>query len=254
MIIRNKNIVKLERLVSDNSPLILTAVGVVGTVTTAVLTGKASIKAFEDTHAVSHEDEIIALNLTKVEVVKRVWKHFIPAVATGSLTIAAIVGANRIGTRRAAALASVYAVTEKAYAEYKDKVIETIGEKKEQKVRDEIAQDRVSKLPGANEVIIMGTDVLCCDLLSGRYFESTMEDLKKAQNDLNYRILNDSYASLSDFYNLIGLSSTKYSEETGWRSYEPLELQFSTTLADDMRPCLAISFNIEPIRNYYKVN
>lgn len=253
--IRNKNIIKLERLVSDNSPLILTAVGVVGTVTTAVLTGKASIKAYQEIEAERSAQLIPEGWPTKKSfLVKRTWKYFIPALATGSLTIAAIVGSNRIGTRRAGALAAAYAVTEKAYAEYKDKVIETIGEKKEQKVRDEIAQDRVNKLPGANEVIIMGTDVLCCDLLSGRYFESTMEDLKKAQNDLNYRILNDSYASLSDFYNLIGLSSTKYSDEVGWKSYEPLELQFSTTLADDMRPCLAINFNIEPIRNYYKVN
>jgi hypothetical protein len=61
------------------------------------------------------------------------------------------------------------------------------------------------------------------------------------------------YASLSDFYHLIGLPSTSFSDEVGWTSDKLLELEISTVLSEDERPCLSIGFNVAPIRNYYKI-
>jgi len=66
-------------------------------------------------------------------------------------------------------------------------------------------------------------------------------------------VLNDFYASLSDFYDLIGLPTTSFSDEVGWNSDRLLELQFSTVLSDDGRPCISIDFRTVPIRDYYKV-
>lgn len=79
-----------------------------------------------------------------------------------------------------------------------------------------------------------------------------MEELKAAQNKINYRLNNDGYASLTDFYNEIGLSRTKFSDEIGWSSMSQLELEFTTALTDDQRPCLAVTFRTEPIRDYYQ--
>jgi hypothetical protein len=90
-------------------------------------------------------------------------------------------------------------------------------------------------------------------MYTGRYFQSSMESLKKAQNDLNYKILNSYYASLTDFYNLIGLSRTTTSDDVGWNSDEMLELRFSTIMSDDQRPCIAIDFKVAPIRGYFRV-
>lgn len=245
-----------QRLISDRSPLILTAVGVTGTITTAVLSGKASFKAADLIQRHNEEQDIHDLWMDPKEKVKLVWKLYIPPAATLALTISSIVFANQIGTRRAAAIAAAYGVSEKAFSEYKEKVLEKMGENKERGIRDEVAQDRVTKNPPVDSLVVMtgAGDVLCYESYTGRYFLSSMEALKSAQNNLNYVINNNYYASLSDFFDLIGLERTKLSDEVGWNSDELLEVNFSTTLAEGGKPCLVLDFKVVPIREYSRVH
>lgn len=250
---------KAEKLAVDNSPAILTAIGVTGTLTTAFLTGKASFKAAEiiadEQYQMDHNQVEVRNELESKEKLVLVWKLYIPAVGTGFLTVVCIIFANHIGTRRAAAVAAAYTISEKAFSEYKEKVVERLGTPKEQKIRDEVAQDRVNKNPGGRDIVVTGGgEVLCYEAFTGRYFKSDMETLKKAQNDLNYTILNDGYASLSDFYSKIDLPGTSFSEEVGWTSDKLLELNFSTVLSEDGRPCISIDFMTAPVRDYYKLN
>ena len=254
---------RAEKFTIDNSPLILTAVGVTGTLTTAYLTGKASFKAahiledaLDDKRTEIQTDIPRGIpSLSGKEKFCLVWQLYIPAAGTGIITVVAIVAANRIGTRRAAAVAAAYSISERAFAEYREKVLEKVGESKERSVRDDLAQDRVNRNPVADREVIItgGGDVLCYDAFTGRYFKSDMETLKKAQNDLNYRVLNDYYASLSDFYNLIELPTTSFSDEVGWNSNRLLELKFSTVLSEDGRPCISIEFDVDPVRDYYRI-
>jgi hypothetical protein len=247
-----------ENFITDNSPTILTALGVTGALTTAFFTGKASFKARDIIDNEQYRLDLCPERhiLEPKEKAKLVWKVYIPAVGTAVITVVCIVSANRIGTRRAAALASALTISEKAIGEYKDKVLEKLGSAKEQKIRDEIAQDRANQNPvGSNEIVIIGTgESLCYDEYSSRYFKSDMETLKKGQNDINYTVLNEGSASLGDFYKKIGLSSTEYSEEVGWTTDELLELRFTTIISDDQRPCISISFKSKPIRNYYRIH
>jgi hypothetical protein len=238
------------KFTADNSPAILTAIAVTGTLTTALLTGRATLKAADILR-----DESQALE--PKEKVALVWKFYVPATASACATIVCIILANRIGTRRAAGLAAVYAISEKAFDEYKHKVAEKFGESQERELRDEIAQDQVTRTSNLSEMVIIGGgSVLCYDAFTGRYFLSDMEALRKAQNDLNHKVLNDYYASLTDFYDLIGLPRTSYSDEVGWNSDSQLELQFSTVLSEDGRPCLSVDFKegMTPIRDYYRVS
>lgn len=247
---------RTEKLAIDNSPTILTAVAVVGSLSTAYLTGKASFKAaklIEDDRFRRSLHEMGRPAETK-DKVKLVWKEYIPPAAVGSLTVMCIVGANRIGSKRAAAMAAAYSISEKAFTEYREKVVEKIGKNKERGYRDEIAQEQIDRNPvSSKEVIITGNgDVLCYDAYSGRYFNSKMETLKQAQNDTNYQVLSQGYASLSDFYERVGLPATDASEEVGWTVDKKLELEFSTTLSDDGRPCISFSFYVAPMRNYFR--
>lgn len=248
------------KLANENSPAILTAIGVTGALTTAYLTGKASFKAAEILREAEEDQNRKAFNdpdvfpLEPREKFELVWKQFVPAAGMAALTVAAIISANHIGTRRAAAIASAYTLSEKAFEEYKGKVLTKFGEKKEQTVRDEIAQDQVKAraLNQSKLVVVNGGDVLCFDQRTGRYFNSSLEALKKAQNDTNHIIINDSYASLTDFYDNVGLPATDESEEVGWNSDKLLELEFSTVLSEDGRPCLAVGFMVKPKPGYSK--
>jgi len=246
-----------EKFTTDHSPQILTGIAVAGTVATAYLTGKAAIKAYrlvERENAERYKSNDDLPDLETLEQVKLTWKLFVPPVTTGVLTVAAIITANQIGTRRAAAIAAAYAVSEKAYSEYKEKVVEKLGETKERALKAEIAQEQVRSNPVTENHIHVtgGGKVLCFEPYTARYFMSDMETLKKAQNDLNYMVLNHYYASLSDFYDLIGLERTIVSDDMGWNSDKLLELEFDTVLADD-QPCLVMRYHVDPIRGYSRV-
>jgi hypothetical protein len=243
-------------VLAKNSPGILTGLAVAGTVATAYLTGRASFKAAQILD--DHETRVIRDHeepLTAKEKVYYTWKLFIPGTAVGTGTIAAIILANRIGARRAAALLAAYAISERAYEEYKDKIIEKIGERKESAYRDEIAQDRVTKYPPPSDLLWdeETNSVLCCDLFTGRYFFSDMESLRRAENDINYMINSSYYASLTDFYERVGLEKTSMSDDFGWNADKLLELHFATALTPGGRPCLTFNFRVMPIRGYARV-
>lgn len=252
---------RVETLIARNSPVILTGIGVAGTITTAYLAGTASFKAaliLEDAqkskwHSRPDNSSREDYMLDAKEKAEMVWKLYIPAVTTATLTCAAIIGANRIGTRRAAAIAAAYQISERAFDEYKDKVVEKLGETAERQVRDEVAQERVEKNPPKNtEVIITGVgEVLCYDSITGRYFKSDMERLRKAQNDLNEKLINEVYASLTDFYELVNLPGTPYSNEIGWNTEKLLELDFSTTLSEGGVPCISVDYTPTPKPEYW---
>lgn len=253
-------------LLKDYSPAILTGIGVTGTITTAYLTGQASFKAArliaEEEHAKltgpysdntvltkSSSDNLI---LTKSQKVKLVWKFYIPPVGVGATTIASIILANRVASTKIAALAAASSISERALQEYKEKIVEKIGEKQERNARDEIAQDRINKNPmPSREVILAGTgQVLCYDMHTGRYFVSTMEDIKRAENKINFELNHYMHASASEFYDEIGLPATTYTDNVGWNSDKPLEVVFSSTLTSDSKPCLAIDFKNPPTTEY----
>lgn len=243
---------RAERVLANNSPALLTAVGVAGTLTTAYLTGKATIKA---THLVCDERDVLLLpptsSMNPKWVIAQTWKFYIPAASTAVITVAAIICANRIGSKRAAAVAAAYSLSEKAWAEYREKVIEKVGDKKEQTFRDELAQERVVKDPVSNHDVIVLTSegVLCREDMTGRYFMSTLQILEKARNDTNYQILHQNEASLSDFYDRIGIDHTAMSDNVGWTSQgKQLELLISTALTEDSRPCLTLGYSVTPIR------
>ena len=246
---------QVEKYTIDNAPSICTAIGVVGVVSTALLTAKATVKAMNIVAEAHYPDEGPRVDLDNWDKTKLVWLEFVPAVGTGAVAIAAIIGANRIGSKRAAAMAAAYSISEKAFAEYRDKVVEKIGEKKEKSVSESVAQDRIDRDPVTKRevAVVGGGDVLCYDSLTGRYFKSDVETLRRAENDVNRDILNYSYVSLSEFFDKIGLPTTAISEELGWNLDTKFELKFDTGLSDDGRPCLVLNYRTQPIRNYFRM-
>ena len=248
------------KIARDNSPAILTAIGVTGVVTTAYLTGKATFKAAEilNQEHIKRFDEadVTGEDIKPIELQEKfelVWKLYIPAAGSAVMTANAIIFANRIGNRRVAALISAYNISEKAFEEYREKVLEKMGPKREQTVKDEIAQDRVNKNPVSKSQLVViqnGGTTLCMDLHSGRYFNSDMETIRKAVNDLNSQVINESYASLTDFWDRLGLPRTAESDEIGWSTDRLLEVDYSATLDEHGKPCMTIGFRASPIRGY----
>lgn len=246
---------------SKHSPEILTGIGIAGMITTTVLAVKATPKALElieekkkelfKIDADSYED----CELTAVDTIKVAWKPYIPSIVTGVCSMACLIGASSVSSRRNAALATAYQLSRTALSDYKDKVVETIGEEKEKIIKDKIAEDKVKSKPAKNSEIILTEkgNTLCFDAISGRYFKSDPEQIRKVENIINRRLLHESYVSLNEFYDELGLKHTDIGKDLGWSSEDGyLELYLSPILAEDDRPCLAIEYSLAPRYNYYK--
>lgn len=244
-----------EKFVTDNSPGILTGLGVAGTITTVALTVREGFRVGMDAstqyHEALREGEPLPKHLLDMKhIAKTYWKEFIPAGVSGVATVTCIIAANHIGTRRTAAIAAAFKLSEQLTEEYKERVVKTLGGQKEEKMRSELAGDRMARAGGGETIIISGSESLFYDAMSGRFFQAEMENIRKAINDINFKVNNYYCASLTDFYELIGLRGTSFSDEVGWNTDELLDVQFSAALLEGNRPAVQISFNNVPIRGY----
>ena len=242
----------VRTVMKKHSPEILTGIGIAGMITTTVMAVKATPKAL--TLIEEKKEEQNTEKLTVVETVKTAWYYYIPTAITGTISILCLIGASSSNARRNAALATAYTLSESAFKEYKDKVVEVIGEKKAQSVRDLAAKDKIEKNPvSKNEVIITNKgDMLCYDAISGRYFKSDIDKLKKAENKLNKMMLNEMSVSLNDFYYEIGMDGIGIGDNIGWsinRGF--IELNFSSQLTEDGTPCLVVDYSVVPDYEYY---
>lgn len=256
------------KFLSDNSPSILTGIAVAGVVSTTVLAVKATPAAnemlararwnrlIENGTPVPITDEMIdSVQLGYVYAIKAAWTPYIPALLVGGVTIACIIGANSISLKRQAVLVGAYTLAEAYSKDYRDQVEKTFGKAKEKGVRDSVAQKHLEENPVSDNTIILTGNgkVLCYDDWSGRYFESDAQAIKKAQNEINEECFNNSYASLNDFYAALKLPNTGGGDEFGWTMDNKLDVHITTKMAEDERPCLVLTFNRSPIRDYFKL-
>ena len=184
-----KSLLSLKTAIKKHSPEILTGIGIAGMITTTVMAVRATPKALILIE--ERKEEIGAEKLEAMDMVKTTWACYIPAAITGTLSIACLIGASSVNARRNAALATAYTLSESALKDYQGKVIEMFGEKKNEAVKDAVAKDKVEKNPVVTREVIITEkgNTLCYDAISGRYFKSDIEKIKKAECELNRQYL-----------------------------------------------------------------
>lgn len=240
-----------KSFVNRNASTILTCVGGAGVVATSVLAVKATPKALA---LLEKAEEDKGEKLTKTEVVLVAGPAYIPAVITGAATLACIFGANALNKRQQAAITSAYALLDNSYKEFKKKTEELYGEDAGQKIRAEIAKDNYDDCDICGKV----GKQLFYDEFSGRYFESTMEDVIKAEYAMNRMISLNGGAYLNEWYEELGIEGTDYGAYLGWSSgllmdaqwADWLEFGHEKTLIDDDLECIIVTFSLEPMIDF----
>lgn len=241
----------LQSATKKHSPEILTGIGIAGMITTIVMAVRATPKALILID--EKKEELETEKLSPKELLRTTWKCYIPTTAIGTVSVLCLIGASSVNVRRRAALATAYTLSESALKEYQEKVVEAIGEKKEQSVQDEIAKDKIEKNPiSCREVIITEKgNTLCYDAVSGRYFKSDRDKIDKSINELNRRIRDEMFISLNEFYYEIGLNGIGLGDQLGWNINSGyIEPDFSYQGAEDGTPCLVIGYLVEPRYDY----
>lgn len=238
---------KTRNAMVKHSPEILTGIGIAGMITTAILAVKATPKAMELISEKEYEEH---RDLTKMEVVKVAWKPYIPALVTGVASTACLIGANSVNSKRNAALAAAYTLSDQALREYKEKVTEVVGERKEQAIRDKVAEKQVKEHPPTSEVTIVGKGPsLCLEPLSMRYFNCDIDRIKKAENEMNAEILSGicGWITVNDFYDQLDLPHTDTGDKLGWDLDNRMKLHISAQVTENGEPCLVVGHVNPPI-------
>lgn len=240
------------------------------TITGVVLTGIASARAGIKVNKViiSHKERIEHLedayknmdNFSEeeykeekktivLETAKEAVPAILPPVIIGGVTIWSAVSGYNVASKKIAAITAAYNISEKALTEYTAKAKEMLGDKKATEIKDAVNADKVKSNPPAPENIILNTgngSTLCYDELSGRYFYSSPESLRKAANLINKRMMDEYYVSLNEFYDECCLPPITLGEDCGFNIDDGLidvDHLFSATLYND-QPVLVLNLDV----------
>lgn len=241
----------VSKFVSKHTPEILTGVGVAGMITSTVLAVKATPKAMKILEENKKES---AEPIPKFEIVKSCWKCYAPAVITAVVSAACLIGANSVNARRYAALTTAYKISETALTEYREKVVETVGEKRERTIQDKVAAKVIETNPVPdNDVIHTGNgNTLCFDPMTSRYFYSSIESIRGAAVNVKEMLFNGAWgcSSLNDFYDELNLPHAEVGDILGWNTDNVISIDISSHITNNSQPAAVIVYSTRPIYEY----
>lgn len=164
---------KIIRGAKKNSNWILAVLAMLGLAGTTVLAVDATVKAVK----LCETKEIHG----KKEVIKTVWRLYIPAVGCFIVTTISILGNAHINARRLATVTGLYAMSQTDLKALKEKARETLGERKEQKLEDDITKERLNQAVAAQQNHIIDTghgNKLFMEWLTGQLIRTSPEHVE----------------------------------------------------------------------------
>lgn len=248
----------IAEFAKQNEPAILTGAGVAGVFCTAWMAFKAGPRAKEiiDRHTAMNPPEGQQKEVIK-DMVKELAPVILPTVGMAVATSVAIIGSNKVSSKRIAVLSAAYTMSSDALKDYQAKVVDMVDSKKVQKIKESISKDKLDKNPitPSTDVIITGDgDVLCMDCYSGRYFRSNAQKIGQAINELSADLQTDMYVSLNDFYSKLNLEPVPMGDDFGWNVDDlvrgQLTIDVNAHLTPDKQPCLVVNYDIFPREDF----
>lgn len=248
---KGENIVKgIVQNLKKQSPLLLSIVGSLGVIGTAVTAVRATPKALVLIEEAQNDADT---NLTVIETVKVTWKCYIPSAAIGLATIGCIFGSTVLSRHQLKSLASAYMLLDQTYREYKRKVNELYGEGADREVKKGLLKDMAddSDVNSHGEVLVFYEENY------GKLFERTMLEVVEAEYKLNRQFALNGEASINDFLDLLGLEHVEFGNCIGWLSnsnydfygHPWIEFKHDKVTLDDGMECVYI--NIDSLPSIY---
>ena len=174
---------KLMKFTTKNSNWILALIASVGAIGVAEEFTRATIKAVKLCEEKKPEG-------TK-EIVKTVWKLYLPGVGILLVVVSSICGNASINAKKLATVTGLYAASQADLQSFKKKAKEILGEGKEKKIEDEVERDRVDCNPPPPEDEIHKTghgDQLFMLGWTGKYFRANPDYLELKMKELNQEL------------------------------------------------------------------
>lgn len=239
-----------------HSPELLVVGGVIGLVGGAVMACKATTKldtimdkAKTDINAIhecvehpellpegetyTEEDSKKDLAIVYVQTAVKVAKLYGPAIVVGGLSITAILAGHNITRKRNVALAAGYTAIDKAFKEYRGRVVERFGEALDKELRYNIKTKEIEEIvtheDGSESIVKKSVEVADPNVYSdyARFFDEACLGWTK-DPEFNLKFLRDQqrYANdvlkakghlfLNEVYDMIGIPRSKAGQFVGW--------------------------------------
>ncbi len=182
-------------------------------------------------------------------------KYYWVAISIATGAIICFWCANHVNLKRLTSALTAAGLSAKAKEELEQKIKELDGDKKLQKIRDEIDADRVKENPPVEDEIIQTGfgNHMCYEPITGRYFYSNIEKIKRAVIFARDQLQKDGYLSLNDWFNLLGLDSTDI--QLCWTAnavgeVNEFDISTSSQLTSCDIPVLVIRYDVNPTMEY----
>lgn len=203
----------------------------IGVGITAYLAAKVTpktIKEVEDKSKFKYFDEHA---YSKWDAIVFGWKNYIPAIIVGAGTIACIFTSHEISKKERDAIIAAYALLKKSYDDYRDNSRIVYGEDAEEKIFESISSTVPNNVIKAKDPAIVvpsivgesSTDFsveeeqrLFYDVVSERYFESTIGRVLQAQYHLNRNFTLGAPCPVNDYYEFLGIPRIDGGDKIGW--------------------------------------
>lgn len=260
---------KGTKFVDEHQREIMLGSAIAGTVLTAVAAWKAGIKAdkilseqkekleeksynHEEDRCYTDEEQAEIKKEITIETVKRLAPVVAPVALSAAGTIVSVIGGYKVASNQIAVLSSLYSMAEKSLGDYQDKAKEFLGEKKAGELHDKVKEGKILNNPPKETDTIIHTGkgtTLCLDDWSGRYFYSAPEEIRKAFNTINKRMMDEYYISLNELYEELGLPDIKLGEDIGFNVDDGLidiDHLFVAALHNGDTPVLALDYEVSP--------
>lgn len=229
------NKTKIFRSLRIKGPTILSCLAIVGVFSTAVAAIVATPKAMKKIEkmrepvTVYYDNEpatITPPEPTKKAIIKAVWKDYIPAAAMGVGTTICILGSNILNKQNQAMITSAYALLNTQFRRYSDEVKRRFGKETHEDILNTMIVERAKKVtisaPGLidSEAMIFDPDdeneLLFYDVMSKRYFNSTIGHVLSALYHLNRNFCLGASPDANMYYDFLGIDGVENGEYNGW--------------------------------------
>lgn len=244
---------RLGKELNRHAPLILTGLGTAGIAATAYFFNRAGFRSAE--RIIHHEIMMGETSTQPKEVVQLTWRNYILPTSIGMFTVACIITASAISTKRQTALLGAVALSERALSLYREKMEENLTPEVEKKVREQLAVDAIENTPLPDDGLVdipMNREIFL-DKFTGQYFGSDVDIVREAMTKINEKTIEEGYASMNDFFALIGARRTDIGVIMGWTEDRMLDIDLFPLETKDGRPCIVIDYRRQPVMEYHRV-
>ena len=243
------NVLKeVTRFTKKNATTMLSVASGIGVVVSMILVAKETPLAIDRLRQAEMDKEE---DLTVLETVIVATPAYIPAIVVCTSTLVCIASCGVLNAKRQNQLVAICNLANSSYREYREKLIELKGEDLDREIAAEVTRSRSDyRLVDSDELDMKAT---WYDPISKRYFTRFEREIIDAEYQLNRMFALQGYASVNDWYGMLGVPETMEGAMLGWTIEDGvywIDFEHNKQEMEDGSTCYSITPLFQPNESF----